>query len=75
MANINIRLDESTKTLFQEIAKFKGETISSLALKAINEMIEDELDRQAIEKIVKMRTADRKIYSIEKLFDEYDIEY
>lgn len=66
-------MNEETKNALQEVATFKGETLSSLALKAINEMLENEFDNQALAQILSTRKPNEKNYPIENLFNEYGI--
>lgn len=70
---LNIRIDKETKEAFKEVAKLKGETLSSLGLKAINKMLEEEFDYQLTELVLKNRKSTEENYPIQKLFDEYEI--
>ncbi|XKM13205.1 DUF6290 family protein [Orbaceae bacterium ac157xtp] len=73
MPTLNIRVDESTKAALQEVAKFNGETLSSLGLRAINEMLENEFDMKLAQEALAQRTANEKSHPIETLFAEYEL--
>lgn len=73
MPVLNIRVDDSTKNALQEVAKFKGETLSSLSLRAINEMLENEFDIKLAQDVLAQRSDNEESYPIDKLFAEYEL--
>lgn len=51
MAHISIRVPECEKTEIEKYAKFCGESVSTLMRKLFREKIEDEEDKQSIDRV------------------------
>lgn len=72
MTTLTIRLEESDKRLFQEMAKAQGKNLSDWARESLIEKIEDEYDRTVYEAYLKDEGW-KDARSIDDLINELDI--
>lgn len=70
MPTISLRVDERDSKLIRDYAKLKKTSVSDLMRDAIIEKIEDEIDVESFDRVLKSK---EKTYSLDEVKKELDI--